>query len=333
MKKYILIPVFFCISAISFTQAGRNVYEFLNLTPSGLVTSIGGANVSIHGNDPNMAYHNPALLLNGMDRSVSLNYVNYFAGINYGLAMYSRSFEAGNFAAGITYLNYGSFTEADNTGTITGTFRAAEYAFSFIYSRQIDTSFSIGLNLKPVLSHLERYSSFGIAIDLGIGWQNRKKTLSAGIALRNTGAQITTYRGEPGQRLPFRIQAGITHRLEYAPLRLSLTLNDLHRIDLNGNTTSEAGGDTQNNVKINNLLKHIVPGIELIPHRNFYLSAGYNPKRRIELQTTSGDGATGFTWGFGVNTSWIDLEFGRAIFHSAGASTSFSLIIRRPKSW
>jgi len=40
-----------------------------------------------------------------MDKSLALNYVNYFAGINYGLAMYSRSFPGtGNFAAGLTYL-------------------------------------------------------------------------------------------------------------------------------------------------------------------------------------------------------------------------------------
>jgi hypothetical protein len=31
-------------------------------------------------------------------------------------------------AAGLTWLNYGSFTEADNAGNITGTFRASEYA-------------------------------------------------------------------------------------------------------------------------------------------------------------------------------------------------------------
>jgi len=118
----------------SFSQTGGdNIYEFLNLTHSGLVSSLGGTNVSLSGNDLNLAYHNPALLNSGMNKSLALNYVNYFAGINYGLAMYSRSFPGtGNFATGVTYINYGSFTETDASGTITGSFSAAEYC-SLIY--------------------------------------------------------------------------------------------------------------------------------------------------------------------------------------------------------
>ena len=84
-----------------------------------------------------------------MDRSLALNYVNYFAGINYGLGNVFRIVPGtGNFAAGITYLNYGSFTEADPSGNITGTFRASEYAFSIIYSREIDSLFTVGINLS-----------------------------------------------------------------------------------------------------------------------------------------------------------------------------------------
>ena len=107
---------------------GDNVYEFLNLTHSGLVTSLGGSNVSLYTNNLNLANHNPALLSRDMDQALALNYTNYFAGINYGSAMYSRSFPGtGNFAAGLTYLNYGTFTEADPSGNITGTFKASEY--------------------------------------------------------------------------------------------------------------------------------------------------------------------------------------------------------------
>jgi hypothetical protein len=155
-KKVLNFVIFIVIMSPSFSQTGGdNIYEFLNLTHSGLVSSLGGTNVSLSGNDLNLAYHNPALLNSGMNKSLALNYVNYFAGINYGLAMYSRSFPGtGNFAVGLTYINYGSFTETDASGTITGSFSAAEYALSFIYSHQIDSLLSIGVNFKPVLSQL-----------------------------------------------------------------------------------------------------------------------------------------------------------------------------------
>jgi hypothetical protein len=75
------------------------------------------------------------------------------------------------------------------------------------------------------------------------------------------------------------------------------------------------------------MLRHVIPGVELIPHKNFYLSAGYNFQRRKELNVTEGS-AAGLTWGFGINTTWLDIEFGRAIYHLAGASSNISLIIR-----
>ena len=108
------------------------------------------------------------------------------------------------------------------SGNITGTFSAAEYAFSLIYSREIDSLFTIGVNFKPVLSHLEKYTSFGFAFDIGAACHNRSNLFSAGIVIKNAGYQITTYAGEPHQKLPFEIQAGVSQRLAYAPLRFSL---------------------------------------------------------------------------------------------------------------
>lgn len=336
VKKILNILFFSMIMSSSFSQTGGdNVYEFLNLTHSGFVSSLGGTNVSIYGNNLNLSYHNPALLNSSMDKSLALNYVNYFAGINYGLAMYSISYpETGNFAAGLTYLNYGTFTETDESGNITGSFNAAEYAFSFIYSRKIDSLFSIGVNFKPVLSHLEKYTSFGFAFDIGGAYHNRSNLFSAGLVIKNAGYQITSYAGEPRQKLPFEIQAGVSQKLAYAPLRFSLTLRHLEKFDLThqyttpvttGNTTKATSGFTEN------LMRHAVFGVELIPHKNFYFCGGYNYQRRRELQVNSKVSTVGFSWGFGINTSWMDIEFGRATYHLAGSSNHVSLILRIDK--
>ena len=333
MKKKVLS--FIClilIASSSFSQTGGdNIYEFLNLTHSGLVSSLGGTNVSLTGNDLNLAYHNPALLSSGMNNNLALNYVNYFAGINYGLAMYSKSYPGtGNFAAGLTYLNYGSFTETDITGTITGNFSAAEYALSLIYSRELDSLFSVGITLKPVLSQLERYSSFGFAFDIGGTWHNRSNLLSVGLVFKNIGYQITTYAGESHEKLPFEIQAGISQRLAHAPFRFSLTLRHLEKFDLtyqyNIPVTSENSKVSSGFME--NSLRHAIFGIELIPHKNFYVSAGYNYQRRRELEIESKVSTVGFSWGFGINTSVLIIEFGRATYHLAGSSTNVSLILK-----
>jgi len=69
-------------------------------------------------------------------------------------------------------------------------------------------------------------------------------------------------------------------------------------------------------------------GVELIPHKNFYVSAGYNYQRRRELEIDSKVSTVGFSWGFGINTSFLNIEFGRATYHLAGSSNSISLILR-----
>jgi hypothetical protein len=314
---------------------GDNVYEFLNLTHSGFVSALGGTNVSISGNNLNLAYHNPALLSSGMNNTLALNYVNYFAGINYGLAMYSLPFKGkGNLATGLTYLNYGTFTETDATGIITGEFSAAEYAFSFIYSYEIDSLLTIGINFKPVLSHLEKYTSFGFAFDIGASYHSRSNLFSAGMVIKNAGYQVTTYAGEPRQNLPFEIQAGVSQRLAHAPLRFSLTLKHLEKFDLTHqyiSTTQTAATEKVSSDFSENLMRHIVVGAELIPHKNFYFCGGYNYQRRSELKVDSKVSTVGFSWGFGINTSWMDIEFGRATYHLAGSSSHVSLILRPDK--
>jgi hypothetical protein len=75
-------------------------------------------------------------------------------------------------------------------------------------------------------------------------------------------------------------------------------------------------------------MRHAILGVELIPHKNFYISAGYNYQRRRELEIESKVSTVGFSWGFGVNTSILNIEFGRATYHLAGSSNNISVILR-----
>ena len=337
MNRRILYTIaFIIISPVLFSQTGGdNSYEFLNLTHSSLVSSLGGSNVSLSGEDPNMAYHNPSLLDSTMNNSLALNYVNYFAGINYGFVMYAKSIRNNSaIAAGLTYLNYGSFTGADPSGSITGTFRASEYAFSFVYSRSIDSLFSFGADFKPVISHLEDYTSIGFASDFGASWHNKTNLTSTGVVIRNAGYQVTTYAGEKRENLPFEIEAGITQKLAHAPFRFSLTLRHLEKYDLtteyiptDPNSTSEIKGKSGLAEIGENVLRHAVFGVELTPTKNFYVSAGYNYQRRQELRIDSRVSAVGFSWGFGIKTNSVTIGFGRAMYHLAGASNHFSIVI------
>ena len=342
MKRTILILLFLAgITASSFAQIGGHyTYAFLNLTNSARVASLGGKSVSLYGDDLNLPFHNPSLLNPSMDQHIVLNYVGYFAGIKYGYASYARDYgDKGTFAVGMHYSNYGTFTAANETGIITGEFRAAEYALNLIYSRRIDSMFRVGVNVKPIYSNLETYNSLGLAADVGITYFNPDRLFAAALVLKNMGTQlIKYYGGAERENMPFEIQAGVSQKLLHAPFRFSLTLQHLQRFDLTYESTVDNSNiyDPLNGTEISKnkaevfgdkLLRHAIIGMEFLPGENFYVNLGYNYQRRQELKVPVRTGMVGFSWGFGMKINKYRFSYGRASYHLAGASNHFSLVV------
>lgn len=330
MKLRISIVFLTIIISVKGQTGGDATYEFLNLSPNALLSSLGGTNVSLWGDDPNYYMQNPALLNELSCQQLAINYTNYFAGINYGSINYAMPYKnLGNFAAGITYLNYGKFKKTDPSGNITGSFNAAEYAFNLIWSYNIDSLWNIGMNLKPVISQMEQYNSLGLALDIGAAYHSRDGLVSAGLAMRNIGLQLTTYTGTR-ERLPFEITAGVSGKLEHAPLRLSLTLIHLEKYDLLHEYLVDENSINSSSVAdlTENIMRHMIVGVEFIPSENFFISSGFNYKRRKELLLDSKASTVGFSLGLGIKTSRINLYFSRSKYHLAGSLNTFSLIIK-----
>jgi hypothetical protein len=314
-------------------KGGESTYSFLGLANAARVASLGGEVVSLRDDDINMVFHNPALLSSGMHNNLSLNYVNYFAGVNYGYASYAYSAgDIGNFGAGMHYVNYGTFDRTDELGNIQGTFKASEYALNLFYSRSVlDSALTLGANLKPIFSSLEQYTSFGLALDLGASYYLSNSLTSFGLVFKNMGTQITSYTGTR-EHLPFEIQAGITQGLAHAPFRFSITFQHLERWDLSYTTedddTSFSSGDSEQSgfdVFADNLMRHVVLGTEFLIGKNFHVDFGYNYKRRKEMSVNARPGMVGFSAGFGFRVSKFHFSFGRASYHLAGGTSHFSL--------
>ncbi len=331
MRRIVIFTVLlFSFNCLYPQTGGDNIYEFLNLGPNAYLSSLGGFNISTFSQDPSLAMINPALSGEMTHGKMALNYVNYFAGINYGSALYSHYYDSlGSFTAGINYLNYGKFDRADEAGNINGNFTASEYAFNIIYARQIDSSFSFGANFKPVISQLENYISVGMALDIGASYRSRDGSLSAGLVIRNMGFQIKRYTAN-NEKLPFEIMAGISSRLRHAPFRFSLTARHLEKYDLIYDYSEQYGDQEYSGIEktAENIMRHLVFGAELIPTENFYLSAGFNYQRRKELIYEARASTVGFSMGAGIKTSLLDISFSRARYHLAGSSTNFSLLIK-----
>jgi hypothetical protein len=266
-----------------------------------------------------------------MRNQLAINYVDYFAGINYGYASYSFGLPLpGNFAAGIHYINYGKFTEALETGEKTGsTFGAAEYALNLIWSNSYN-QFTYGINLKPILSTMENYQSFGLAADLGITYFSKNQGTTVALVARNVGTQLKTYyEGAEKESIPFDLQFGVSQQLQHAPIRIAATLQHLQKWNLAKAQKDDSGTTTvyTEDSFAKKLMRHVVLGVELLPTANFTIRAGYNYQLRQEMKLDEKMSTVGFSWGFGFRIKRFQINYGSARYHLAGSSNLISVAI------
>ena len=232
MKKIILLSFLLFSLTNLFAQpiGGENVYEFITLSPSARTTALGGTLISVADDDVVLGLLNPATINTGMHNQLSFNHNIYVADISTGYAAYGFHAKklATTFHGGIQYMNYGNFDAANEFGQLTGSFKAAEYAFSIGASHQLYDKLSIGANVKFITSQLEDYNSVGAVADLGAFYQDTSGLFAVGIVIKNMGAQFTTYDDER-EPVPFDVQIGLSRRLKHLPFRLSVTYHNLHQ--------------------------------------------------------------------------------------------------------
>lgn len=316
-------------SSANAQQAGSNTYDFLNLTNSARVGALGGNQVGMSLDDVSLVFHNPANLSSELHQSLTFNYVPYVADIKITYAGYAHHIESvGTFGLSVHAINYGTFDRADIDGNLQGTFSAAEYAINLSYSKALSPRLMAGISLKPIISNLEQYNSFGLAADLGMLYTSTDGLFSAGLTLKNIGSQITTY-NDTYEPLPTDLQIGISKKLAHAPFRFSLTAQDLfdwnmkYKVsDGNGDIIEGEGNDGN---AFDQLMRHMVVGVELVPSDNFYVAVGYNHRRRQELGINEKMSTTGFSWGFGFRVYKFHFAYGSARYHLAGSSNHFSI--------
>lgn len=337
VKKIPTILFLFFLKAwdLSAQVGGQSIYSFVNLPNSSRVLALGSSAIAIRDDDVNMAYQNPGLLNASMDKRLSLTFVDYFAGINFGNVAYAFKLKNGFTAAGgIQYVNYGKFERADNTGFVTGEFTAGDYCMTASLSRSMDSLFTVGMNLKTIFSNLESYNSFGMAIDIGASYKSRDKLFEMGVVMKNAGYQFVTYTSGNREKLPFELQFGASKKLAHVPLRFSFVAHNLQKPDLTFKdperpeiSIDPLTGDTVvNKIGIaNKIMRHGILGAELNLTKNILFRLGYNYQRRQEMKVDTRLKLVGFSWGLGVKLFKFSLDYSRSAYHLAGSPNMFTL--------
>jgi hypothetical protein len=316
-------------------SGGYSTYRFLSLTNSARVAGLGGDFLAIKDNDITLTLANPSLITPEMNNNLSLSFVNYFTGLNYGYLMFSHTFsKVGSFVGTFQFFDYGKFTETDAAGNILGNFTAADYALSIGWGRQLNPHFSIGANGKLIYSQLADYYSFGIAVDVAGTYTTKDDLFTASLIGRNIGAQIVPYRTGEREPLPFELQIGLSQRLRHIPVRFSQLITHLERWDLSytdpsdpANTQDPITGETKEKSSIgkiaDNVMRHIVLGAEVTIAKTLSLRLGYNYLRRQELKLNNRAGLAGFSAGVGLRIKMFNISYTRSTFQAGGSNPNY----------
>ncbi|MDD6582501.1 MAG: type IX secretion system protein PorQ [Bacteroidales bacterium] len=318
---------------------GKYIYNFLNFSNSPRQAALGGELVAVYDDDPSLILYNPSMIGQRHHTSLLFSAVDYFSNASYGSAMYSHTFKkVGSFALGMQFVNYGKFTMTDETGIEQGYFRAGDYCATVGWGRRLDSSFSIGANLKLIYSTYESYKSFGLAVDVAGSYVNPKKQLALTLLAKNIGSPIVNY--VPGQfeKIPFDIQIAFSQQFRFMPVRYHISLHHLYRWNMAyvGERDPLLEYDALTDEPIypskavqffDNFFRHINFGIEIIPAKFLSFHIGYNHNRHQEMRIPQRRTMAGFSYGFSLNIKGIRIGFSRMHYARGAVPNYFNFAV------
>ena len=327
MRLFALLICILLANSPLIAQYENNAYQSLNLALSSRQAVLNQP-LSIYDGDVENGVSNPSMLNDEMYNKLSLNFVDYFADINFISASYAFPLKQfGTIGVSVKSIGYGEFTQTDYTSQSLGSFNASEQIVSVGLSRRLSEKWVLGANLKSLFSNYETYQSSAIASDLALAYTDVKKHFFMSLIAKNYGRQLSSY-ANVTEELPFHLDFGISKRLEHLPFRFTLGYKNIERWDLI-NSYEDANSTYDSEVILEKgfgakLFRHIDVGGELSLGKRIQLRMGYNPRRRQELKINSYLGMVGFSWGVGIKLSHFTINYGRSTYHLHGSPNYFS---------
>jgi len=314
---------------------GRHAFGGASLPTHARATAMGGSLINPLDSDVNLAQQNPALADSIQHNQIAFNHNFHFAGISNGNVAYGRYLPKYKITThyALQYVSFGSFDQTDEVGTRNGEFSAGEIALLVGAARQMNERIRLGVNFKVLSGNYESYNNFGLGLDVGVHYQKNENT-SWALVLKNIGGELSPIVDDK-RSLPLDLQIGFYKRLAHLPFRLSIIGHNLQEpyiryddpetditTDISGNQTFKSNFSKN----LDNFFRHIIVGGEFLigKKEQVRLRFGYNHLLRQELKVTTFQSRGGFSMGFGFNIKRFRLDYGRGVYHLAGAVNHLS---------
>ena len=275
-------------------------FGFLRLEPSARAAALGGSFSAVYGDDVNGFFYNPALLNESTDGHLSLSYLNHLSDINAGFVAYSRHYDGlGSLAAGLRFLSWGTLQGADEQGNRTDDFSAADVALTIGGARTQGENLYYGANVHVIYSSVEDFNASALAADVGVLYYMAEQRLGFSASVNNAGVTLRSL-GDTTDDLPLDVRLGVTKRLRYIPLLISLTGYNLH---------APGSGTPEEATALGNVLHHLIVGGEFQFSEAFNVRFGYNHRRHEDLKQGSRLDLAGVGLGFGLKIRRFNLDY------------------------
>ncbi len=338
MRNPLPYLVLFLLSAnVAAQTGGTSSFQVLQTISPARIAALGGSAIAVKDGDLNLGLITPSLLDSTASKQIVFGYTRFFGEANISHAGYAHHFrKLGTLSFAIQSIGYGDFNMTDVAGSNIGSFNAGEYIFQSGIARQLNEKFSIGANVKYIFSQLAEYKASALAVDAAGTYHNKEQYFTATFMLKNIGRPLSSYRPGVEENVPFEIQAGISKKLDKAPIRFSLIGENLQTWDLTPESNDEVVVDplTGEETRANkggfgeNLARHLVANAEILLTENLHVRIGYNYNRRQQLKIEERPGSAGITWGFGFRVSKFHLSYARAAYSLAGVSNHFNVSVK-----
>lgn len=321
MHKRIIFSIALLLSSCVIKAQEVGEYGFLEIPVSPRAAALGGTSISVVEPEVALVDQNPALLCTSMVGQASLSYINYVSDINLGYASYAGRFlSEGAWAGSVRFVDYGNFEGYDSNGNRTGSFSAKDIAISGSVGYPLNDSWNIGGTIRGIYSTYESYNAFALGVDVGLNYYNEVSGRSFSMVVSNIGGQLKSL-DDRYQHLPTQIAIGMTKEIEHLPFCVSLTAYNL--LDW-GQTYVNGDGSKHEWKPAEQVLNHLLLGLEWVVSDNLYFATGYNYRRQREFAGTGGF-LRGISLGGGIKYRSFSFQAAYAQYNSVDGSLNIGL--------
>jgi hypothetical protein len=323
--------------AIGFAQLGYSQGQeslVFELTPDARGAALGSAVMADLNSDVHGAGLNPCLIDTARQGDVTIDYIDYFAGVgmtavNYQLIPKGKW----NRQIGSRFMNLGTFSGYDAAGNATADFQGGDQMVYFGASRAIDSVWTLGAQGFVGSRHLNREVAGWLGMEAFVHARWMSKQMAMGLAVTGSGYQWGLKGSQPTGALPYNVQLALTKGFNNAPFRVFLKAQHLQTWDLAPPGTYDDTIDPITQEIVANstfkfgdqLMRHITIGTALSAGEAMEIWFGFDYRRRTELMATDRLSGNGLSFGTQFELGKFDIRIGRSRYHFAGASTHIGI--------